>query len=94
METVCSAKQSVDLAICFVTQRDDLLAQLGQLATAIRPDGALWIAWPKKASGVDTNLTRDIIREDVLQTDLVDVKICAISEVWSGLKVCWRKEAR
>lgn len=94
VETAGSARGPLDLVICFVTERDQLLAQLDGLGEAIHPDGAIWFAWPKKTAGIDTDLTRDVIREDVLRTDLVDVKICAISDIWSGLKVCWRTEAR
>ncbi len=55
-------------------------------------DGGLWIAWPKQASGVATDITGDVVRELALPTGLVDVKVCAIDDTWSGLRVCWRKE--
>ncbi len=54
----------------------------------------VWFAWPKKTSGVATNLTGDVVRAAILETSLVDVKVCAISDVWSGLKAVWRKELR
>ncbi|HEX9683895.1 MAG TPA: DUF3052 family protein [Acidimicrobiales bacterium] len=91
---VDSLPEHADLVVAFLTRRQDLQDRFADLAEAIRPDGALWLAWPKKSSGKATDLTRDVIREEVLKTDLVDVKICAISEVWSGLKVVWRTSAR
>ncbi len=54
----------------------------------------MWICWPKKDAKVPTDLTREVVRDRVLQTKLVDVKICAINEIWSGLKVVWRTEHR
>jgi hypothetical protein len=60
----------------------------------IFPDGGLWIAWPKKASGVATDITEDTLREVALPLGLVDNKVCAIDETWSGLRLVWRKELR
>ena len=57
-------------------------------------DGGLWIAWPKKASGVPTDITEDTVREVALPIGLVDNKVCAIDETWSGLRVVWRRELR
>ena len=54
----------------------------------------IWISWPKGGSGVDTDLNRDLIREFILQTELVDVKVCSVNEIWSGLKFVIRKELR
>ncbi len=82
------------VTVAFFTRLDDLVAVLDQLADAIFPSAALWLAWPKKASKVPTDLTGDVIRGQVLATKLVDVKICAINDVWSGLKVVWRTEHR
>jgi hypothetical protein len=64
------------------------------LRAAIMPDGAIWISWPKRASGVATDLTEDVLRELVLPTGLVDVKVAAVDEVWSGLKFVVRRELR
>ena len=83
-----------DISIGFFTSRRDLEAKLGALADAAFPDRPIWLAWPKKTSGVETDLTGDVVRAVVLATQLVDVKVCAISEIWSGLKVVWRKEHR
>ena len=83
-----------DVSLAFFTAVDDLHEALGDLADAAFPDRSIWLAWPKKTSGVETDLTGDVVRAEVLATKLVDVKVCAISEVWSGQKVVWRKEHR
>jgi hypothetical protein len=83
-----------DMVICFVTERRVLVERLGALRTAIAPDGMVWVAWPKKAANVPTDVTEDVIREVVLPTGLVDVKVCAIDATWSGLKLVIRKELR
>jgi hypothetical protein len=67
---------------------------LKRLRTRIRPDAAIWVSWPKKASKVPTDITEDSIREVALPLGLVDIKVCAVSEVWSGLKLLIRKELR
>lgn len=85
---------SKDVVIVFVTARRDLERRLDALRKAIAPDGMIWVAWPKKASKVPTDVTEDVVREVVLPTGLVDVKVCAIDAVWSGLKVVIRKELR
>ena len=64
------------------------------LLNALEPDGALWISWPKKASGVATDMTEDVVREIALPTGLVDVKVAAVDEVWSGLKLVRRLRNR
>lgn len=84
----------IDLAHVFVTQRDALQRQLQALRTKLRPDAVLWISWPKKASRVPTTVTEDVIRELALPLGWVDVKVCAVSDVWSGLKLVVRKELR
>ncbi len=84
----------VDLALCFVTERDVLADRLEPLKEAIRPAGMAWIAWPKKASKVPTTITEDVVRELALPLGLVDVKVCAIDATWSGLKLVLRKELR
>ena len=83
-----------DVTVAFFTWATELERRLPELASAAFPDRMIWIAWPKKTSGVDTDLTGDVVRATVLRTRLVDVKVCAISETWSGLKVVWRKEHR
>lgn len=83
-----------DVVIVFHTERDQLEKGLDGLAAAVFPDRVIWLAWPKKTSQVPTDLTGDVVRAAVLSTRLVDVKVCAISGVWSGLKVVWRQEHR
>jgi hypothetical protein len=79
---------------CFVNSRKQLASDFTQLAGALADDGALWISWPKTSSRVDTDLTENVIRELGLPLGLVDVKVCAIDEVWSGLKFVRRLENR
>lgn len=83
-----------DLVVCFVTERRRLAARVPVLRRVVAPDGAAWIAWPKRASGVPTDVTEDVVREIALPTGLVDVKVCAIDATWSGLKLVVRKELR
>lgn len=83
-----------DVVVAFVTRRAVLERRLGRGGEAIFPDGALWICWPKKSSGVPTDITEDTVRELALPSGLVDNKVCAVNEVWSGLRVVWRRELR
>jgi hypothetical protein len=70
----------------FVRSRRELGANLPRLARALADDGALWISWPKKSSGVTTDLNENVIRDQGLELGLVDIKVCAVNELWSGLK--------
>ena len=83
-----------DFIHLFVDRHAELRRQIPRLIDAIRPDGMLWVSWPKKASGVATDITEDVIREEALLTDLVDVKVCAVDETWSGLKLVIRTARR
>jgi hypothetical protein len=85
---------SVDIVHLFSTRRADLARELRRLRSALRPDAATWVSWPKKASKVPTDITEDVIREVALAMGFVDVKVCAVSDVWSGLKLVVRKELR
>jgi len=85
---------ATDVVHVFVRETGELKRQLARLRGAIRPDAAVWISWPKKASKVPTDITEDTIREFALPLGFVDVKVCAVSEVWSGLKLVIRKELR
>lgn len=89
-----TATPGLDCAHVFVTERDDLAAQLSGLRDLIAPDGMIWVSWPKKASKVPTTVTEDIVREICLPMGLVDIKVCAVDTVWSGLKLVIRKELR
>jgi hypothetical protein len=84
----------VDIAHVFVTRREELAKHLNTLRRELRPDAALWVSWPKKSAKVATTVTEDTIRELALPIGFVDVKVCAVSEVWSGLKLVVRKELR
>ena len=83
-----------ELVVCFVTARRELERRLDTLRRAIEPDGMLWVAWPKRASGIRTDMTEGAVREIALPTGLVDTKVCAIDEVWSGLRLVVRRELR
>lgn len=78
----------------FVTGFDDLNTRLAQYRGALAPDGAVWVSWPKKSSGVPTDITEDRIRDAALPLGFVDIKVCAVDDTWSGLKLVIRKELR
>jgi hypothetical protein len=78
----------------FVTRRADLEKNLRQLRKQISGDGIVWVSWPKKTSGVHTDVTEDLIRDVALPLGFVDVKVCAVDETWSGLKLMIRRELR
>jgi Protein of unknown function (DUF3052) len=78
----------------FTDAKEELSTELKSLRTAIKVDGVVWVSWPKKASKVPTDITEDTIREIALPLGFVDVKVCAVSEIWSGLKLVIRKELR
>ena len=82
------------LVVAFFTERSKLRARLPALARAIHPDGGLWLAWPKKASGVPTDLTGDVVRELGLAAGIVDIEVCAVDDTWSGLRFAHRRENR
>jgi len=88
------ATRRVDLAHVFVRKKEDLARQLAVLRKTLRPDAVVWISWPKKAAKVPTTITEDTIRELALPLGFVDVKVCAVSDVWSGLKLVVRKALR
>jgi hypothetical protein len=83
-----------DLAQVFVTERKELARQLDVLRRTLKADASLWVSWPKKSSKVPTTVSEDVIRELALPLGFVDVKVCAVSEVWSGLKLVVRKQLR
>jgi hypothetical protein len=76
------------------TRHAELAANLIRLQKALKPDGMIWVSWPKKAAKVPTDVTEDIIRCEALALNLVDVKVAAIDAVWSGLKLVIRKDRR
>jgi hypothetical protein len=83
-----------DLVHGFTTSGAVLVGAAPRLRAAIKPDGVIWISWPKRASKVATDLTEDVLREVLLPMGLVDVKVAAVDEVWSGLKFVVRRELR
>jgi len=85
---------SADVVVAFFTRRADFERRLGALGKMVFPSGGLWIAWPKQAAGVRTDMTGDGVREVALPLGLVDNKVCAIDETWSGLRMVWRRERR
>jgi len=89
-----SARGASDVIVTFHHWRAELEKQVPQLLKALDVNGGLWIAWPKKASKVPTDITEDTVRDVFLPLGLVDNKVCAIDETWSGLRVVWRKENR
>ena len=91
---VSDPADGVDAVHLFITHRAELADRLPVLRQQIASDGQIWISWPKKASKVETDITEDTIREDCLPLGLVDTKVCAIDDIWSGLKLVIRKELR
>lgn len=89
-----AAGESHDVVHAFTRRRADLDGNAETFKKMIAPDGAVWISWPKKASKIATDITEDVIRDVALPKGLVDVKVCAVDAVWSGLKLVIRKELR
>ena len=85
---------SVDVIHIFVKNRSAMTKKLTSLRSSIRSNAAIWVSWPKKSSKVETDITEDTIREVCLPMGLVDIKVCAVDEIWSGLKLVIRKELR
>jgi hypothetical protein len=95
LQLLAKPEAPIDAAHLFVTSRADMKTKLEELRPVLAPSGFIWVSWPKKASKVPTDITEDGIREVILpNTDLVDVKVCAVDETWSGLKLMRRKESR
>ncbi len=89
-----SLRGRADVVVLFVTERREFERRIGTASRVVFPAGGLWIAWPKRASKVPTDMTEDVVREVALPLGLVDNKVCAISDVWSGLRLVWRRELR
>ena len=83
---VARPKAPLDMVHLFARQAKGLAAKLSRYRDAIKPDGMIWVSWPKKSSGVATDLSDVVLRDIALPLGLVDIKVCAIDEVWSGLK--------
>ncbi len=92
---MCAApKAGLEMAHIFVTERAELAGKLARLRGLLAADGTIWVSWPKKASGVKTEVTEDSIRAEAFPLGLVDVKVCAVDAVWSGLKLVIRRSER
>ena len=91
---VTKAKKPIEAAHVFATERLFLDAVLSKLRHELKQDGFVWVSWPKKSSKVPTDITEDTIRDIALPIGFVDIKVCAVSEVWSGLKLVIRKSER
>ena len=85
---------SADVVVQFVTRAGDLESRLDRLAAMVRPAGGLWIAWPKRSSGVATDMSDHVVRELALARGLVDNKVCAVDATGTALRVVWRRERR
>ncbi|MFN4095446.1 MAG: hypothetical protein ACK4GG_01595 [Sphingomonas sp.] len=94
LEVLAAPCTGIDAAHIFVTSRATLERELKALRQLIAPSGFIWASWPKKSAKMDTDITEDTIREVALPLGLVDVKVCAVDEIWSGLKLMIRKELR
>jgi hypothetical protein len=93
-ELVKAPRAGLEMAHVFVTKKVELAELLSRLRAVLAPDGVIWVSWPKKASGVATDVTEDGVREICLPVGLVDIKVCAVDAVWSGLKLVIRKSER
>jgi hypothetical protein len=87
-------RDATDIALLFTKGRSDLAKRFAALANLVAPAGSLWVSWPKKTSGVKTDLDENVVREVGLAAGLVDVKVCAVDDVWSGLKFVYRLKDR
>jgi hypothetical protein len=88
------ARGPLDVIVAFFTRRAELERSLDRLIANLDPAGGLWIAWPKRSSGVDTDITEDVVRDEGVARGLVDNKVCAIDETWSGLRLVFRLRDR
>lgn len=87
-------KAPLDFALVFTKSKAELAREFKRLSKQLAPVGMLWVSWPKKSSGVTTDLTENLVREIGLAAGLVDVKVCAVTDVWSGLKFVRRAKDR
>ena len=91
---LAKAKPPIEAAHVFATESAFLNAMLSKLRNELKQDGFVWVSWPKKSAKVPTDITEDTIREIALPLGFVDIKVCAVSEVWSGLKLVIRRSER
>jgi hypothetical protein len=93
-EIVSDGKTALDFAMVFTKSEPLLIKEFEKLGKRLAPAGMLWVSWPKKSSGVPTDLDDNVVREIGLAAGLVDVKVCAVTEIWSGLKFVRRVKDR
>jgi hypothetical protein len=93
-QSVRDKKNPLDFAMIFTKSKTELKREFKQLSKELAPAGMLWVSWPKKSSGVATDLDENVVREIGLDAGLVDVKVCAVTDVWSGLKFVRRLKDR
>jgi hypothetical protein len=93
-ESARDAKAALDFAMVFAKSKSELAKDFKRVSKLLAPAGMLWVSWPKKSSGVATDLNENIVRDIGLAAGLVDVKVCAVTEVWSGLKFVRRLKDR
>jgi Protein of unknown function (DUF3052) len=91
---IVSGSEFADVIVSFFVAAGSLDERLPELARRIHPDGALWVAWPRRAAGHNSDITDNVIRDHALPLGIVDVKVAAIDDDWSGLRLVWRKERR
>ena len=94
VEFAARLTEATDIVHVFTTQKIELQKLLATYRTRVKPSAVVWVSWPKKAAKVPTDITEDTIREVALPMGFVDIKVCAVDEVWSGLKLMIRKELR
>jgi hypothetical protein len=89
-----SLGSGAEVVIAFIRRAADLPGALGSVSAVLGPDEALWLLWPRRAAGHDSDVTENVLRKAVLPTGLVDVKVAAVGEDWSGLRFVWRRQVR
>jgi hypothetical protein len=94
VQVVGSNTRGLNVVLLFTMSLNDLRQQMAAVATRIVPDGIIWAIWPKKSSGVPSDLTESVVQQAGLSIGLVDVKVCAVTEIWSGLKFVYRLRDR
>jgi hypothetical protein len=93
-EWKAQVRPGLDVVVAFFTERAALAPSWPKLTAAVAPNGTVWVAWPKRASGIPTDITEDVLRDELLPSGWVDNKVCAIDETWSGLRFALRRELR
>ena len=89
-----TVETGLQMAHIFVTRRSDLIEMLFKIRQALEPSGAIWVSWPKKSANFPTEVNEDVVRAEAFPLGLVDIKVCAVDQVWSGLKLVIRKSER